>query len=201
MPTLLSDCPTEENLVLQQLAQDNLKAFDCIYLRYSDLLLAQTIRLVKNQLVAEDIIQEIFIRLWERRTSFAGYSSISGWLFLSAFNASMNYLKRQVNESRRHIAFEQEKAAADPHEFALAEARYLLMEKAINQLPPQRKQVFTLCKLDGLSYDEAAEKLSISKNTVKDHIKKAHESIRHFILHEKDQPLAVAAILLLYKMF
>jgi RNA polymerase sigma-70 factor (ECF subfamily) len=113
----------------------------------------------------------------------------------------MNYLKKVARESKRHEAFEQNRIDLDISDLAKQEAQHSLIEVAINQLPPQRKQVFTLCKYKGMTYDDVAAKLSISRNTVKDHLRKANESIKNYILQEKDQALAVAAILALYKYF
>jgi RNA polymerase sigma-70 factor (ECF subfamily) len=200
LPTQADFVPEEQQILLR-LANGDLKAFDSIYLKYADLLLAQTTKITKDRFVAEDIIQDVFVRLWERRSEFATYQKISGWLFLSTFNASMNYLKKVARESKRHEAFEQNRIDPDINDLAKQEAQHALIEVAIHQLPPQRKQVFTLCKYEGMTYDDVAAKLSISKNTVKDHLKKANESIKNYILQEKDQALAVAAILAFYKYF
>lgn len=197
----IKDSTQEENHILQQLANADLKAFDYIYFKYSDLLLAQTIRITKDSFASEDIIQDVFTKLWERRTSFTAYNKISGWLFLTTFHASMNYLKKVLREKKRHEAFEYNKSEAEQIDFAMKEAQFALMEAAIAQLPAHRKLVFTLCKYEGWSYEAIAEHLSISINTVKDHLKKANVAIKKYILEHGDQVLAISTIVLFYQNF
>lgn len=196
-----TDFTNNEQLIAVRLANGDITAFDAVYLKYSDLLLAQTVKLTKDRFAAEDILQDVFIKLWERRTEFAEHKKLSGWLFLSCFNAAMNYLKKLAREGKRHELYEQQKTASESSDLAKKEAQHALIEVAINQLPAQRKHVFTLCKYQGLSYDEVAAQLSISKNTVKDHLKKANESIKNYIMQDKDQALAITAILLFHKYF
>ena len=172
----------DENILLGQLAEGSSAAFDSIYFRYFEAVRANIFKIVRDEEMTNDIIQEVFISLWGKREKFGDYKKISGWLFVASYNRSLNYLRKRATE-KLHISDTglQNDYADDPGQNALQEEQFRLMEEAIAQLPPQRKKVFELCKLGGKTYEQAAIELSISKNTVKDHLTHAGESIRTYI--------------------
>lgn len=174
-------------------------AFGTIYLQYFDLLYARTRDMVKDSDIAEDIVQEIFLRLWDRRAKFAGYEKISGWLFVCCYNSSLNYLKQLDRERQRITELGRLSGWMDEKEMAVQEQQFRLLEAAIDQLPPQRKKVFQLCKYDGLSYEQAAANLSISKNTVKEHLVKASAFIRDYVHQYSDNSLTIISLILLHE--
>ena len=174
--------PYDENVLLGQLAEGSSAAFDSIYYRYFEAVRANIFKIVRDHEMTNDILQEVFISLWNKRSTFGKYKKISGWLFVVSYNRSLNCLRKRATEkfhiSDTHL---QSDYADDPEQNALQELQYKLLEEAIAELPPQRKKVFELCRLGGKTYEQTAIELSISKNTVKDHLTHAGEFIRVYI--------------------
>jgi RNA polymerase sigma factor (sigma-70 family) len=159
---------------------------------------------MRDEAATDDILQEVFISLWEKREQFAFYDKISGWLFVASYNRSMNALRKQVTERVYKKSVESNPLSSqatyifDPSAAELQEQQFLLLEEAIANLPPQRKRVFELCRLQGKTYEQTAAELSISRNTVKEHLQKAAESIRNYILSHPGDPMLVASLALLF---
>ena len=183
-----------------QLVEGFTSAFDSIYFRYNQAVRANIFKIVRDPEMTDDILQEVFISLWDRRTTFVNYKKISGWLFVSSYNHSLNYLRRRyeeksdITETGFQIDF-----AEKPEQYALQEKQFQLLDDAISMLPPLRKNVFELCRLKGRTYEQAAIELSLSQNTIKDHLTRAVESIRMYIAARAGEllPLVCCAIFFL----
>ena len=191
--------PYDENILLGQLAEGSSAAFDSIYYRYFEAVRANIFKIVRDPEMTDDILQEVFISLWDKRSTFVNYKKISGWLFVASYNRSLNYLRRRANEK---LHFDttglQIDYADDLGQNALQEKQFQLLEEAIALLPPQRKKVFELCRLGGRTYEQAAMELSISKNTVKDHLTHAGESIRIYIASHSGDSLHLAYFAMIF---
>lgn len=166
---------TDSELVLR-LQQDDLQAFDEIYWKYQAAVYQNVFKLTHNETSAEDVVQEVFINLWERRHTIDAARSVGGWLFVSSYNRTINLLKKQLKES---LALKELQQLPETEE-SLSEIRFSILEKAITTLSPQKRRVFELCKLQGHSYEEAADQLQISKHTVKEYLSSAISSIKEY---------------------
>ena len=188
-----------EDLELVKRLQDNhVPAFDELYHRYHQVIYKNIIKLTKAEDVAMDILQDVFAALWEKRLSLDLNKPVSGWLFVVSFNHSINYLKKElkINTYRQSLVPADEMVEQEPEDFKLTEIKYQLLEDAMQQLSPKKLQVFTLCKLQGKSYEKAAEEMNISKHTVKEYLSQAMASIKEFI---QDNPgLTETSVLLLF---
>src|SRR5574338_872602 len=169
-----------EQDLLSRLVRDDIKAFDELYWKYQKAVYQNVFKLVRDIALAEDIVQEVFIGLWERRHTIDSSRSVSGWLFVSSYNRSINVLKKKLRESITPIHVDQ--ISEEPGvESGLEEAQISLLEKAIEKLPPQKRKVFELCKLRGKTYEEAANEMNISKHTVKEYLSGAVNFIKEFV--------------------
>ncbi|SHK85611.1 RNA polymerase sigma-70 factor, ECF subfamily [Chitinophaga jiangningensis] len=187
---------TETELIAQMQCGD-MAAFDAIYHTYFQAVYGNILRLTHDAAATDDIIQEVFIRLWEKKDSLDVARPLGNWLFVVSYNRSMNYLR---DRQREKLAPEQlaTSVTAAENEWQITEAQLQLIEEAIGQLPPQRKRVFTLCKIQGKTYAEAAETLNISRYTVKEHITKANDFIREYARMHPDKAFQVGVPLLAY---
>ena len=184
--------------LIRGLAAGSATAFDSLYHRYYEPVRSNIFKVVRNEEVTDDLLQDVFSRLWEKRESFANYKGIGGWLFVSSYNRSINFLHRQTVEK----TYQNSLRLTKPYEESLEdEARFekqlRLLEAAIEQMPPQRKKVFELVRFGGRSYEQAARELSISKNTVKEHLARATESITSFVKNNSPDPDMLALIFFL----
>lgn len=135
-------------------------------------------QLVRDTGAAEDILQEVFLALWEKRESIKTDASVGGWLFVSSYNRSVNFLKKRLREKAAADLIRDAFGADDREAVMSREMRLQELEEAIENLPGQKRKVFYLCKLKGYTYEEAAVALNISRHTVKEYLSEAVHSIR-----------------------
>jgi RNA polymerase sigma-70 factor (family 1) len=168
-----------------EIQKGNQHAFEQIYYEHHYAVLANINRLINNPSVAEDILQEVFVSLWENRHKLTDAHHVAGWLFTASYFKSLNYLKKAVKEVLLPLTdilnelipaedtMEQEKEYTQLHE---------LLSEAIGQLSPRKQTVFRLCKLEGKTYKEVAAILNISVESVKDYLKISTGIIRAHVL-------------------
>ena len=147
--------------------KDDTSAFDALYFKYHQAVYRNIVKLVKDQVVAEDILQEVFVKLWQKRHSIDVSKSVAGWLFVISFNLSVTYTKKRLREQTLYHRLFNERHSTE-EDFKEYEHQHQLLETAIGQLSPQKKKIITLCKLEGKTYEEAAHELNISRHTVKE---------------------------------
>lgn len=153
-------------------------AFDVLYERYHHALYRNVMRVMQNSEETEDIVQEVFFTLWQKRHSLNTSQLIGGWLFTVSYHASVSRIRTKQKEQAVLYALPADAVQADA---ALLEERAALLEAAIGELSPQKKKVFILCKLEGKSYETAAEELGISRYTVNEYLKDAMLFIRQYV--------------------
>jgi len=192
----LTTTPNHTDALLgTRLTEGDLSAFDAIYNLYYEAVYRNALSVLKDAAAAEDIVQETFLALWQKRETIHKPENIGGWLFVTASNKSLNAFRRQA---RRRLSAQPVDSLPEiayiPTDYELADRQLKLLQQAIDSLSPQRRRVFELCKLEGKSYEETAELLHISKNTVKSHMKSASESIREFILRRPSDALVISGL-------
>ena len=174
---LESDC-------LRRLKQDDERAFDALFRHYSALVYRFAYSYLKSRPAAEEIVQECFIKIWEKRAHLRDDVPLKGYLFTTAHHAVLNELRRDQHHLRLHG---QVAATAGPASVA-NEAEYQEMEAlyqaALDRLPPKQREVFVLSRQLGLSYPEIAARQGVSVKTVEAHIMQALKTLRsYFRLH------------------
>jgi len=141
-------------------------------------------RIVKDKDIAEDIVQDVFCRLWEKKDSLNITDSLKSYLFKSTINQSLNYLKKIKNAGVREELFSFETAAdvnSTEYTIALKETSGLV-ETAVGLLPDACRTIFVLSRYENLSYKEIALKLNISVKTVEAQMTKALKHLRKCLL-------------------
>jgi len=165
-----------------EMAEGSEHAFEKIYKLYSLRLFGRLLKLVKADAHAREILQEVFLIVWEHRKSIDPEKSFRSFIFKIAENKVYDFFRKAARDKNRQsqlIAL-----ATDNHTFIEAfttgDENLAILQRAIEALPPQRQQVFRLCKLEGKSYKEVSELLQISVSTISDHIVKGTKSIRDY---------------------
>lgn len=157
-------------------------AYREVYLHHIDSVLDFLKALTKSDDEAEEIAQEVFISLWEKRDKIDPTRNIQGYIYTYARNAVLNWLKRKKVEDK-YIEF----AANAAHDYVtsdelvIASETELLIRIAVERMPAQRKAIFKMSRFEGLSNDEIAARLNISKNTVENHITTGIKDIRRIL--------------------
>lgn len=174
--------PYNEQLLLNGLRQGDQASFDQLYQLYSERLYINLLKLVKHPETAEEILQDIFIQVWEKRATIEIHTSIRAYLFRIGENKVYDFYRKV---RRDKVLYAHVKAAASEQythieETLLFRENEQLLHAAVAALPPQRRQVFELCKLQGKTYEQVSAQLGISTSTINDHIVKATRSIRQY---------------------
>jgi len=183
--------------LLDQLKNGSEAAFTDLYNRYHRGIYMYLLNFVKLPSLAEDIVHEVFMKLWEARERITITTSFSAYLYRISRNKAIDALKKISKDAalRKEIleymdpgimAFEPERKAAGHYED--------IYRSAIARLSPQRQKIFILCKEKGKTYEEVAMELGISRNTVKEHMVQSLRFLRNYFT-EKGQ-LALVVIML-----
>lgn len=169
----------QEQQYIKAFCAGDARAFDVLFLLYQPQLVAFIEGFIKNHEEARDMTQDIFLRLWENRTSCNDIRSLKGFLFRSAKFAIYNYYDHMlVNE--KYV----EQCLMAPIEVEDTEDQVFLKElqeriaQTISEMPAQRKRVFEMSRTLGISNDKIAENLGISKRTVENHLSLALSMLR-----------------------
>jgi len=168
---------------LRRLKQDDERAFDALFRHYSALVYRFAYSYLKSRPAAEEIVQECFIKIWEKRAQLREDMPLKGYLFTTAHHAVLNELRRDQHHLRLHgqVAATGPTSVANEVEYQEMEALYLA---ALDRLPPKQREVFVLSRQQGLSYPEIAERQGVSVETVEAHIVQALKTLRkYFKLH------------------
>lgn len=167
---------TDEALVVL-LNNDDETAFLEIYDRYKNELAAHLVRLLHSTELAEEVLQDVFMMLWEKRHEMDASKSVPAYLYRSAINKTKNVFRKIANDNRLREEFLTHFRTANSNvveEWIENKEIQQLLQTLLDRLPPQQKKVYMLCKLDGLSYKEVSEQLKISITTVNSHIRNAN---------------------------
>ena len=186
--------------VLIALRKGSEQAFEKIYQAYSPRLFGRLMKLVKSDVHAKEILQDVFLKVWEYRASIDPEKSFRSFLFQIAENKAFDFFRKAARDKNREselIAFSTINHTMI-EEFKSNDENLKTLQKAIEALPYQRQQVFRLCKLEGKSYKEVSELLQISVSTISDHIVKGTKTIRHhFAGNHSSSAAGVLGILIL----
>lgn len=183
--------------LIVRLQQDDVNAFDTLYHTYHNSLYSNIYKLTRQADSSKDILQEVFISLWEKRLSIDPEQSVGGWLFVVSYNKSVTFLKKRLRE---FVLIAKHKVSSPEFEKELQnEHQLVLLEEAIKKLSPQKRKVFELCKLEGKSYDETASEMGISKHTVKEYLSGAISYIKLYVQqHPGQQSVFVKATIMFF---
>lgn len=155
--------------------------FSVIYNGSKEKLFQYTLRYVKDPEMAYDIVQDTYIKLWENRQKIVNADNLSGFLFITAKNMALNCLKRAAIDEgikQKIINAYQFPSYSEVDRYITDKEYAKYISDLLDKLPQQTKLVFKKCKLEGLSYDEVAVELNISRNTVKKHMTRALTHLR-----------------------
>ena len=169
----------DSKLVIKMRAGD-VSAFDSLYWRYYQVVYRNILKLTKDPLVSEDILQEVFIRLWEKRQDINFEQPVVNWIFVISFNLSIDYTRKKLREQELHRKLLLDTNAI-PQNGSVYEDYYQLLKRAIEQLSPQKQRIVKLCKLEGMTYEEAAAEMKISRHTVKEYLSAAMASLGEYV--------------------
>lgn len=188
-----------ESLLLHEIALGSEDAFAGLFQQYKDKVYAIAFRMTESQVIAEDITQDVFLRIWLRRESLKEVNSFRSYLYTATRNHVYNALKKMALQEKLDKEWESSinmsEILADANITGKEYSQFI--EQAIQQLPERQQNVYQLISIDGYKREEVATLLRISPETVKQHLAQARRSVRAFLLSSLLQDGTLLVCLLL----
>ena len=192
-------CEEKIRHLVHRIADDDEAALGELIHLYSSKLFAYALKFTKSREYAEELVQEAFVRLWIHRKKLNQDLSFNAYLFTIAKHLAYDFLKKTAHEAELKAALlENYTPAYNPVE---ARLRYEEYERAalqaIDQLSPKRQLIYRLSREKGMTYEEIALHLGISKNTVKEQIAQATKSIKEYLYLHTDIAFVLFSLFIL----
>lgn len=186
-----------EKELLLLVAEGDEKAFRQLFNHYWDKIYSVAFTLTKSSVLSEEIVLDVFLKLWLKRERLASVEKLDAYLFTIAKNHIYNELRKKIAEQPFVECLEQHfvECFAVPDKIMQLKETKLLIDKAVGQLPQQQRTVYEMSRIEGLDYATIAKKLGISRSTVKNHMTKALQFFRHY-LHSNTTELFLAVIII-----
>lgn len=167
----------EKKLVIF-LSAGNEEAFEELYHLYSERLICYLIKFVKSESLAAEILQEAFIKIWNNRENLDPDQSFRSYLFRIAENLVYDFFRKAARDKKlAEILAKNSGAYSHIEENIFTKENNRFLQEAIQSLPPKRRQVFQMIKMEEKSYEEVSLLLNVSTSTINDHIVKATKSV------------------------
>ena len=176
----------KRNLIQRIATYDDKLAFESLLKLYSERLFTYAMVLLKHEALAEEVVSDVWIKLWNNRSRLPEIKQFESYLYKAVRNQAYTYLAKEkvLNETLLSIQDYQqlpiEPASLEPDPFKQLEAHELkeVIKEVINLLPPLGKKAFRMVREEGRSYQESADELGISVNTLKTHLRRATKKLR-----------------------
>lgn len=167
----------QDILLLQRLNAGDKSAYDAIFLKYYRMLCTNAYFILQDESAAKDLVQQFFLEMWDKQLYQQLHGEIKGYLFRAVQNRCLNLLKKQEYQQRELEAY-----GLQLERDMIPESRsvvlYQQVVSAMSELPVQRQQAFRLVYLQQKKYQEAADDMGISLNSLKTHLKLALKFLR-----------------------
>jgi RNA polymerase sigma-70 factor (family 1) len=194
---MLDVLPCENDLLLRVAGGDE-HAFSELFNTHHQLLGTHIYRITGSAELAEEVVQDVFLKIWLSRESLAAVQHFRAYLFVISKNHALNCLRKLAKERLRQKTIEENAMALMPEENSGLDTYYSLLDEAIDHLPPQQQKVYLLSRHKRLKYDEIASQMGLSRETVKKYLQASTHSITNFVQSNMDisAVIALAAIVL-----
>lgn len=168
--------PESKDILNELLRTGSKKAYEAFFKKYYQDLFLWANSILKDSDAAEDIVQEFFVDFWEKKRFKSVTSNLQSYIFRSIRNSCLNYIKREQKLSHDIEHLEEKESAPKVNMEMLENSQEIY--SAINELPEKCREVFILCCVNGHTYNEAAEDLGVTINTVRTHMVRAFKFLR-----------------------
>ena len=191
----------QERDLIEQLIGGSQAAFRELYICYRDPLLHYCKRYLNDEAGAEDVVQDIFMQLWETHDTLNIISSFSGYLYTAAQNRMLNMFRHFDIHARyaKNVLMKGNDSTVETEDSILCDDYAKLLNELIDALTPMQKEVFRLSRIEGLSYREISERLQISVPAVQKHASLALKKIKKNL--EQHAGIYFQSVMILFAFF
>lgn len=188
----MSISPGEQELI-EKLRLGDTRAFEQLYHHYSPRLYLNVLKMVKDETAAEELIQELFTKIWQKRAELQIESDFVAYLYRVAQNLVHDFFRKLLRDRKMLAHFKLMATANYDHiEAALSyKESEQLLKSALEKLSPQQRMVYVFCKVQGYTYKQTAEKMGISPHTVKEYLSKANSAVKIYLLANLEMNLGL----------
>jgi RNA polymerase sigma-70 factor (ECF subfamily) len=180
----------DEKALIELISGGDQKAFAQLVDMHWNKIYSHALAFLKSSIRAQEITQDIFLHIWNKRDKLRNIENFNNYFFILGRNRIISAMRKKLMKPFVEVSLNQVEELYYPDRQLETKQTWEFLVKGIEELPPTRKIVFKMSRLEGLSYKKIASQLHISKNTVKDHIRLAltqlrqyaHTHLDHFIL-------------------
>lgn len=168
--------------MLGKVAGGDERAFSLLIAQFSTIVYRYLIYWLKEPQLVEEIAQDVFTTIWQNRHKLPEINNFKGYLYITTRNKAFTELKRHVlRATSLNNDVDLAEIMIQPHPTLELKELSSILKNALDALPPRRKEIFNLSRTEGLTYDAIAERLNISRGTVKDHMVAALLFLRQYV--------------------
>lgn len=188
--------PNDKEL-LCRVAEGDQQAFTTLFNAYYKTLGEYIFRVTESEEAAQEIVQDTFLKIWEKRETLTDVDNFSGYLFIISKNKTLKYLRQAAKEQARLQAWYKEiiEGSNASDNALLLEEYSIIIENTVSKLPRQQRMVYCLSRHEQLKYEEIADRMGLSKETVKKHMKLALSFLKKNVKRQIENAVSLALFL------
>lgn len=188
------DLQKEEYILLTELKSGGKLAFNFFYQKYSLQLYRKLLKMVQIDVIAEELLQDLFMKIWEKRDQIDPALPFKAYLYRIAERIVYDYFRKLTREAKASD-FISAHTSEIYDQFENGELETEMnnrVQAAISRLPEQQRLVFNLCKIEGKSYQEVSALLGITRGTINTHITRATKTIKIYLAESNHLALIIS---------
>jgi RNA polymerase sigma-70 factor (family 1) len=170
---------SDQSKLLYELSQGNELAFTKLYNEYKNVVFSTALKITKSRMLAEEVVQDVFLKIWQNHENLAEITNIENYLFIISRNHIFDMIKKIARDTSLVVDSNYKSTSTNDTEDAIKDDQYnIILNQIVGQLPPQQQKIYKMAKWDGLSHQKIGEDLGISTETVKKHMAQALKFVR-----------------------
>lgn len=169
--------------ILREIGMGNSDAFHQLFNTYWDKVYSTAFMLIKMREQAEDITQEVFLKLWQKRETLSTVENLDNFLFITTRNLTFNRMRRMKSEDAyiHYLLHTTPDILSDADQLTVYHELHHCINEGIHQLPPQQQKAFKLSREQGFTHEQIANEMNITRETVKGYIVRSIAFLRQYL--------------------
>lgn len=186
----------QERDLLKRIVNGDYNALGLIVRKYTPVIYPYLLAWIKDAQWAEELAQDVFLRLWEKREKLSEVENFGGYIYIISRNIAFSALDKKLTEMEELQTEPLQELLSHTHNPLETKELNEILERGIASLPPRRQEVFLLSRRENITYEAIAERLQISRSAVRQHIVEALVFLRHYVKQHAGVVVSLLAIFL-----